>query len=355
MPQDPQPPEHTARGQAPAGSAPPAMPDPSLIMRLALAYRSSMVLFAAVDLEVFTAVAGGARTAATLAAFCGAAPEPMRVLLDFCVAEGLLTCDGLTYSNTPAGDAFLVKGRPAYIAHGLKYAENLYPAWGRLADLIRTGRPAIEPESILGDDKAKTRAFVYAMHERARGMSAVLPHGADFSGRTRLLDVGGGPGTYSMALVQQTPGLRATVLDRPGVLEVTREIIERHGFADRIDLLPGDYLVSPFGSGYDAALLSGMMHRETADGCRLLLGKTFDALVPGGLAVVSDVFYDDDRKNTPPFALSFAINMMLTSDHGSAHAKTEMATWMAECGFTGIQIRDLPRPNPHTLVLGVKP
>ena len=58
-------------------------------------------------------------------------------------------------------------------------------------------------------------------------MSAVLPHGADFSGRRRLLDVGGGPGTYSIALVQQTPGLTSTVLDLPGVLEVTREIVEQ--------------------------------------------------------------------------------------------------------------------------------
>jgi len=355
MPDDRDKPTPAAGGDTAASSTPPTMPDPSLIMRLALAYRSSMVLFAAVELGVFTAITDGARTAGDLAASCGGKPEPMRVLLDSCVAEGLLTCEGLTYSNTPAGDAFLVEGRPAFIAHGLKYAENLYPAWGRLVDLIRTGRPVIEPESILGDDTDKTRAFVYAMHERARGMSAVLPHGVDFSGRQRLLDVGGGPGTYSIALVRQIPGLRATVLDRPGVLEVAREIIEHHGCADRIDLLPGDYLSSPFGSGYDAALLSGMMHRETADSCRLLLRKTVDALVPGGLIVVSDVFYDDERKNTPPFALSFAINMMLTSDEGSAHAKTEMAAWMAGCGFSNIQVRDLPRPNPHTLVVGTKP
>jgi predicted O-methyltransferase YrrM len=139
------------------------------------------------------------------------------------------------------------------------------------------------------------------------------------------------------------------------VLEVTREIVERAGFGDRVTLLPGDYLQTPFGSGYDVALLSGMMHRETADGCRLLLQKTFDALDPGGLAIVSDVFFDDDRKNSPPFATSFALNMMLTSEHGSAHARTEMSRWMAENGFVAIEVRDMPRPNPHTLVLGTRP
>jgi cyclopropane fatty-acyl-phospholipid synthase-like methyltransferase len=193
------------------------------------------------------------------------------------------------------------------------------------------------------------------MHERAKGMSAVLPHGADFSSRKRLLDVGGGPGTYSMVLVQRTPGLTSTVLDLPGVLAVTREIVAENGFSDRIQLLPGNYLTSSFGSGYDAALLSGMMHRETADNCRLLLRKTFDALDSGGLVVVSDVFFENDAKNSPPFATYFALNMMLMAEHGSAHAKTEMARWAQEAGFTNVEVRDLPPPNPHSLIVGIKP
>ena len=71
--------------------------------------------------------------------------------------------------------------------------------------------------------------------------------------------------------------------------------------------------------------------------------------------IVSDVFFDDDNKNSPPFTTSFALNMMVTSDHGSAHAKTEMQRWLAAAGFTGIEVRDMPRPNPHSLVLGIKP
>jgi cyclopropane fatty-acyl-phospholipid synthase-like methyltransferase len=193
------------------------------------------------------------------------------------------------------------------------------------------------------------------MHERARGLGSVLPHGVDFAGRRRLLDVGAGPGTYSMALLQKVPGLTSTVLDLPGVLEITREIVDSHGFSDRISFLPGNYLTTSFGAGFDAVLLSGMMHREHEAECRLLLRKSFDALEPGGLVVVSDVFFDDDRKNSPPFALSFALNMMLTSNHGSAHAKTEMSRWMAETGFERIDLRPLPPPNPHTLVVGFRP
>jgi len=331
------------------------LPNPAVIMRLALAYRSSMALFAASELDLFTPLANGAMSAEDVARVCGTQPEPTRMLLDACAAEGLLTRAGDRFANTPIADAYLVKGRPAYIAHGLKFAEDLYPAWGRLADTVRTGRPAMPQETMLGEDKKKTRAFVYAMHERARGISAVLPYNVDFTGRRRLLDVGGGPGTYSIRLVQQTPGLSSTVLDLAGVLEVTREIVAEHGASDRIELQSGDYTSAPFGSGYDAALLSGIMHRETPATCRLLLQKAFAAMLPGGMAVVSDVFFDNDDKNSPPFATYFALNMMLMAEHGSAHAKTEMAAWMREAGFTQVEVRDLPPPNPHSLVIGFKP
>lgn len=313
-----------------------------------------MVLFAASELDVFTKIHEGHTTVDALASACGAQHEPLRMVLEWCVADGTLTSDGAHYRNTPATAAYLVKGQRAYAANGLKYAQDLYPAWAGLTSLVRTGRPTIDPESILGDDKAKTRAFILAMHERARGLGSILPAMVDFSGRRRLLDVGGGPGTYSIALVQKTPDLQATVLDLPGVLAITKEIVESNGCGGRIELLPGSYLTTPFGSGYDAVLMSGMMHREHEAECRLLIEKAYKALESGGLLVVSDVFFEDEHKNTPPFALSFALNMMLTSNHGSAHAKTEMSRWMLDAGFRDIDVRPLPPPNPHTLIIGYK-
>jgi len=330
-------------------------PNPSLLMQLALAHRSSCVLFAALNLDLFTILGGGPLSASDVATRAGSALEPTRLLLEACASEGLLTSDGRQFSNSAVADAFLVRGRPAFSASAFKYAEDLYPTWGKLTDLVRSGRPPIEPEALLGDDEEKTRHFVYAMHERAKGIGSVLAHIVDLSGRRSLLDVGGGPGTYSVALIRQTPGLRATVLDVPGVLRVARALVDASGVADRITLMPGDYLSSPFGSGYDVALLSGMMHRETPASCDRLLRKSFDALDSGGLAIVSDVFFDDDSKRSPAFAVYFALNMMLTSAEGSAHAKTEMAAWMTRAGFTGVRVQELPKPNPHTLVLGTKP
>ena len=330
------------------------VPSPALLMQLGLAYRSSAVLFAAVNLDVFTLLQAGPKTADEVADACGAHPRAVLLLLNACAVEGLLTVEGDAYANTAVAAAYLARTSPAFSANGFKYAENLYPAWGRLTDLLRDGRPPMPAAVMLGEDKGVTRAFVMAMHERARGIGSILPY-LDLAGRRHLLDVGGGPGTYSVALVEKTSGLRATVLDVPGVVEVAQELVDASGYADRVTLRAGDYLKSDFGSGYDAALLSGMMHRESPESCRLLLRKTFDALEPGGLAIVSDVFFDDETRQGPPFTVYFALNMMLTSDDGSAHASTEMAAWMREVGFTRIEMRQLPKPNPHSLVVGTRP
>ena len=338
---------------APAGEA--ASASPALIVELAVAYRRSMILFAATDLGVFTVLADGPLDAAAVARSCGAHPHGTEGLLNACVAERLLERDGDGYRNTPTADTFLVRGRPAFMGDAFKYAEDLYPAWGRLAEFARTNVPPVRAEEMLGQDKARTRHFVRAMHNRARGTAKALPHDVDLRGRRHLLDVGGGPGTYSMILCEQNPGLTATVFDLPGVLEVTREIVDEHGFTARVRLHPGSYLTDDFPGGNDVVLLSGMMHRETPGTCRMLLRKAFAALEPGGLVVVSDVFFDDERHVSPPFAAHFALNMMLTSPHGSAHGKTEMAAWMREAGFRDVQVRDLPAPKLDTNLFGTRP
>ncbi len=336
-------------------TSPAATGDVSGIIALATAYWASMVLLAANRLNVFTALAGAPLSAAEVARACGAEPRSMAMLLNACVAEGLLARDGERYVDTGATRAFLAEGQPAYLGDSLKYSEDLYPVWGHLADAVRAGAPPVSPETILGGDDEKTRNFVLGMHNRARGVAASLAAIVDLTGRRRLLDVGGGPGTYSVMLLRRTPGLEATVLDLPAVVAIARDLVAGAGMSDRIDFMAGDYATTPFPANRDAILMSGILHRETADGCRALLRKAFGALDPGGLVVLSDVFFDDETKTTPPFAALFALNMMLTSAHGGAHARTEMAAWMSEAGFVGISSRPLPPPMPHVVLFGTRP
>ena len=105
---------------------------------------SSAVFFAASELDVFTRIGRWRSTTADELADALRRRAPSRCACCSRPASptGCSTRDGDASRNTPATDAFLVARPPGLQRrHGLKYAEDLYPAWGALADLVRTGRP----------------------------------------------------------------------------------------------------------------------------------------------------------------------------------------------------------------------
>ena len=192
-----------------------------------------------------------------------------------------------------------------------------------------------------------------AMHERALGVARALVGSVDLAGRHAMLDVGGGPGTYSVLFTERFPGLRSEVLELPGVAAVARELVHGAGASDRVTLRDGDYHSADFGRGKDVVLMSGMFHRETAAACRSLIARAAACLDRGGLLVVADVFTDEGGAQ-PTFAAMFGLNMMLTAPDGGVHADTDVQRWMAEAGFGSLRTTALAPPMPHRVVTGVK-
>ena len=223
----------------------------SEIVDLASAFYGSATLFAALDLGVFAvlAEAGAPVALAPLAEKLDASPRGLRLLLDACVATGILakSPDGL-YSNTEAGRLALVPGGPADLSKAIRYNQDVYPAWGRLAQLARTGAPVESPQLHLGDDPERTRRFALSMRGRAlaigRGVVPMIELGAP---QGRLLDLAGGPGTYAELLMKTNPGWRCVTVDVPAVSAVARECVAQAGLADRIDCRAGDYHADDYG------------------------------------------------------------------------------------------------------------
>jgi hypothetical protein len=143
------------------------------------------------------------------------------------------------------------------------------------------------------------------------------------------------------------------VLDLPGVVVIAREIIADMGMAERVGVLPGDFNSTDFPEGNDVVLISGVFHRESEQGCRTLIERAFDALQPGGLLVVGDVFTDAGG-GSPPFAALFGLNMLLTAPAGCVHADADVALWMREAGFVSADIKPFPGPMPHRVIVAAK-
>ncbi|MCK7468524.1 MAG: acetylserotonin O-methyltransferase [Desulfosudis oleivorans] len=152
----------------------------------------------------------------TVVSACGLDRRGGRILLDACVALGLLEKDQGRYKNTPEAALFLVPGSPADLSGAIRYNRDVYGAWGRLKEMAVTGKPVEKPEVHLGQDPDRARTFVLAMHGRALGIGRAVVPRLDLAGRRRVLDVGGGPGTYSVLIAEAHPGLECVVLDLPG-------------------------------------------------------------------------------------------------------------------------------------------
>lgn len=329
-------------------------PDPSPLMQLSTAYWNSQTLLTANRMRLFDLLADGPMAADAIASKLNIRPRHTRLFLRACVALDLLIEDDGGFRNSALSDAYLVPGKPAYLGDAFRYSDDLYETWGKLQQALEEGAPPMQVESYLGKDRERTRNFVYGMHNRALGIGQVLVEIVDLSGRSQMLDIGGGPGTYSALLTARFPGLRSVVLELPDVADIAGEIIASMDAASRVSMLPGDYTKTPFPPGNDVVLISGVFHRESVASCRDLVDRAAATLVSGGLLIVSDVFTDASG-TTPPFAAMFGLNMMLTATDGGVHADRDVVDWMAGAGLQQIETHHFPQPMPHRLVQGVKP
>ncbi|RDH89318.1 MAG: hypothetical protein DIZ77_16115 [endosymbiont of Seepiophila jonesi] len=327
---------------------------PAPLMQLSTAYWDSQTLLTANRMGLFDLLSDGAKTLEEITTVLGTQPRPTRLFLKACVGLDLVDERENNFTNTPLSQTFLTSGSPAYLGNALRYSDNLYTTWGNLEQALKADRPQTPPETYTGNDKAQTRDFVYGMHDRALGIGQVMVELVDLSGRTRMIDVGGGPGTYSALFATKNPALHSRVLDLPEVVAIAVEIVESMGMSERVKTEPLDYMQDAFPVGNDVVLISGVFHRESEQTCRGFIQRAFDALDPGGMLVVNDVFTDAGG-NSPLFATLFGLNMLLTAEDGGVHADADVADWMKQQGFTSIEKSPFPPPMPHRIVTGIKP
>jgi len=327
---------------------------PDRIIGMASAFYDSCVLFAASDLGIFARLAeSGPADARTLAHALDLDPRGARLLLDACVALELLQKDADLYSNAAESSLFLVPGAPGDLSGAIRYNRDVYPAWGQVKALARSGRPVEKPEFHLGQDPQRTRTFVLSMHYRALAIGRAVLGEIDLSVCRKLLDVGGGPGTYSVLCARENPGLSCTVLDLPDVVAVAKELIQQQGCASQVTTLAGDYRSTDFPGGLDAVNFFGMLHQESPESILMLLKKAYAALNPGGRVNVMDLMTDCTHTK-PKFSALFAVNMALTTDNGWVFSDSELTQWMHEAGFTDISVKPLPPPMPHSFATARK-
>ena len=183
-------------------------------------------------------------------------------------------------------------------------------------------------------------SFIDAMHVVGRHLSQQIADDYDAGRFRRLLDIGGGSGTYTIALLNKNPGMRAVLFDFAKVLPLARARISAAGLAERVELVAGDFYTDPLPGRCDLALLSAIIHQNSPDENVALYRKIWQALDPGGAVLIRDYVMDESRTAPPPGAL-FAINMLVATKGGNTYtfAETRQALEQARQRFSEMLAR----------------
>jgi (2Fe-2S) ferredoxin/predicted O-methyltransferase YrrM len=327
-----------------------ALPDD--LMERIRGYQPSRVLLTAVELDLFSVIAGagGSATSASVAAESKTDPRATDTLLNALVALGVLTKAGSLFANGPVAKRFFVAGSPDDARAALRHNLSLWETWSLLTETVRTGQPASRPEM---RDRADdwTTPFIAAMHRNARLRAPIVVSAVGADRVHRLLDVGGGSGAYSIAFASANPALQAEILDVAPVVPIAARHIAEAGVGDRVRVRVGDLRTDTFGTGYDLVLLSAICHMLGPVENRDLFQRACGALATGGRIVIQDHVMND-AKTAPLGGALFAINMLVGTAHGSTYSEEEYATWLQEAGF--IDIHRVTVAGPNDLMVGTR-
>jgi SAM-dependent methyltransferase len=320
------------------------------LRELALGYMPSGVLLAAAELGVFGVLARGPLSAPGLAATLGTDLRATVVLADALAALGLVVKQDGLYSPAPGTLDTLASDGSATLLPFMQHHANASRAWARLADVVLCGQPAVVAPSLRGSD-ADHVAYVELMDVIGRRAPEVVAALGSISFK-HLLDVGCGPGTWTVAFLRAEPGARATVYDLPDVLPITRRHIEAAGLTDRVRFVSGDYRSDEnFPASADLVWISNVAHLNSRRQNRELFAKAHAALPSGGVVMVQEVPINETHAE-PLFGAMFAVLMLVRTQNGGTYSVEELCDDLEAAGFDYPEL--VAHPHERGSIIGAR-
>jgi len=334
---------------------PGAAPSPQLFFETITSFQRTEALKAAIQLDLFTAVAEGNKTAQEIAARCKSSERGTRILCDYLVIHGFLTKQGKNYGLTRDSAVFLDQRSPAYIGGALSFL--LSPAatdgFKELARAVRKGGTATEengttPEHPMWVDFARGMAPLMTMPAELLAGALKAAEGKKW----KVLSLAAGHGKYEITLARHNKSAEVWAVDWPNVLKVALENAAAAGVASRYHTIPGSAFDVEYGNGYDVVLVTNFCHHFDIPTCTNLLRKVNAALKPGGRVAILEFVPNEDRVS-PPMAAGFSLTMLAGTPAGDAYTFSEYQQMLAQAGFKSSEMQLLP-PSFFTLVMGRK-
>ena len=323
------------------------------LLEMSGGYWGACALHAGVKLDVFTPLSAGALTASELAAKNGCDGRGLAMLLNALAALELLEKKGENYTATAFSAKLLSKDSPDYLGHIIMHHHHLMSSWVNLDKAVVSGEPV--RERVSHEDVEDSReSFLMGMFNLAMQIAPMIVPQIDLSGRKRLLDLGGGPGTYAIHFCKQNPQLSAVICDLPTTREFAEKTVARFDLSERIAFEARDFEDEPLPAGFDVAWLSHVLHGMGPETCADVLKKALATLEPGGVLLVQE-FVLDNGKDAPVFPALFSLNMLLGTPDGQSYSEGELIDMLKEAGAVDVHRIPMQLPNGSGVIAGTAP
>lgn len=338
-------------------AATPSPADPAIVLDLLEAFRRSKTMFAAVELNVFDALAAGPRTLVQLAESLGADADALERLLDACVGLGLLLRGDGRYENTPTAATYLTSTSDSRFTGYIRYSNSaMWRLWAHLEDAVREGSHRWKQAygwdgpifSHFFRTEEATRDFLMGMHGFGVITSPRVVEAFDLGRFQTFADLGGATGHLVISACQRYANLRGVVFDLPDVMPLAREIVGNSTVADRIELLAGDFFADPLPTA-DLFALGRILHDWSEEKIERLLARVYAALPAGGGLLIAEKMLAEDGSG-PRWAQMQNLNM-LTCTEGKERTLAQYEAILRRVGFQSVEGRTTTAPLDAILAL----
>ncbi|KAB0669859.1 SAM-dependent methyltransferase [Oryzomonas sagensis] len=322
------------------------------LLQLSGSYWSTCTLHAGVKLDVFTHLAGRPLTVSQLARLIAADERGLDMLLNALTAMDLLAKEEEMFRATPFSAAYLSTTSDTYMGHIIMHHHHLVEGWSRLDEAVKNGAP-VRRRSSHEAGAAERESFLLGMFNLASLLAPKVAAQIDLSGRRRMLDLAGGPGTYAIHFCTRNPDLTAVVFDLPTTRPFAEQTVDRFGLSGRIAFSAGDITTDDIGTGYDVVWVSHLLHSEGPAACAAIVAKAAAALNDGGLLLIQEFILDDTRA-APLHPALFSLNMLVGTPAGKSYAQGELQDMMKAAGLRDTRRLEIELPNGAGIMAGTR-
>ena len=298
--------------------------DPDPIMRIAMGFMAAKHLFVASAIGVFEYLADAPATLDELARESGIPRRTLSISIDAMVSLGVLECETGRYRTSAAAAAYLGGGANHDLRPMLRFFDRIsYPAWMKLEAAVRRGDGERHFDRFTAEEQ---QIFSAGVEATTAGMAAALGVSYDFTRHNRVLDVGGGTGSFLVAVLRRYPALQATLFELPGACAVARQRLAGEPEGARIDVVEGDFLKDPLPDDHDALIVANTIHVLSV-GHNIALLRNMRAHAAAGARLLLVDWWMDSTHTQPPAAPLISGEFLVISGEGQAYGEDDADEW----------------------------